>query len=158
MRKGRKGRLHIHHFLASFACVLFAHFAVKNIPSSAFPIEPQGTQRVRKGAQRKVECLVVFACILFAINHLPLISLNKIPAEHFQRGFAITRAWKTNAYCAVFLASSKNLARPISVSGCLSRPRMESSGQVHTSAPASAALMMWSALRIDAARISVLKP
>jgi len=37
-----------------------------------------------------------------------------------------------------FFASSKNLARPISVRGCFNKPRMDSSGQVQTSAPASA--------------------
>jgi hypothetical protein len=35
----------------------------------------------------------------------------------------------------IFLASSKNLASPKSVSGCLSSPRIDSNGQVHTSAP-----------------------
>jgi len=39
---------------------------------------------------------------------------------------------------ADFFASSKNFARPISVSGCFNKPRIDSSGQVQTSAPASA--------------------
>ena len=59
---------------------------------------------------------------------------------------------KTNC-TLVFSAAS-----PISVNGCLSRPSIESSGQVQTSAPASAHFTICSALRIDAARISVLYP
>jgi len=38
----------------------------------------------------------------------------------------------------IFFASSKNLANPISVSGCFKSPSIESSGQVQTCAPASA--------------------
>lgn len=45
-------------------------------------------------------------------------------------------------YYANFLASSKNLANPISVSGCFNNPKIESSGQVQTSAPASAHLII----------------
>ena len=58
----------------------------------------------------------------------------------------------------IFLASSKNLARPISVRGCFNSPRIDSSGQVQTCAPNSAARMMWFGLRMEAANISVLKP
>lgn len=58
--------------------------------------------------------------------------------------------------CCNFFASSKNLARPMSVKGCFSKPKMGSNGQVHTFAPNSAALTMWSELRIEAASISVL--
>ncbi len=53
----------------------------------------------------------------------------------------------------IFLASSKNLASPISVSGCFNKPKIESNGQVQTSAPASAAFTICKALRIDAANI-----
>ena len=59
-------------------------------------------------------------------------------------------------YYANFFASSKNLANPISVKGCFNNPRIESSGHVQTSAPASAHLIMCKGLRMDAASISVL--
>ena len=54
-----------------------------------------------------------------------------------------------------FLASSKNLARPMSVKGCFNNPKIESKGQEQTSTPASAALTIWKALRIEAANICV---
>ncbi len=38
----------------------------------------------------------------------------------------------------IFLASSTNLAKPISVKGCFSKPKIESNGDVQTSAPAAA--------------------
>jgi hypothetical protein len=60
------------------------------------------------------------------------------------------------AYNYIFLASSKNLARPISVNGCFNKPRIESNGQVQTSAPASAHFTICRALRMEAANISVL--
>ena len=41
-----------------------------------------------------------------------------------------------------FLASSKNFARPISVNGCFNNARMDSNGEVITSAPNSAALII----------------
>ena len=53
------------------------------------------------------------------------------------------------------LASARNFARPMSVNGCFSNPKMDSNGDVTTSAPASAHLMICSGLRIEAARISV---
>ena len=58
----------------------------------------------------------------------------------------------------IFLESSINLANPISVNGCFSKPKIESKGQVQTSAPASAQRMIWFGLRIDAAKICVSKP
>ena len=57
-----------------------------------------------------------------------------------------------------FFASSRKLANPISVYGCFNKPKIESSGQVQTSAPAAAHLMIWFGLRIEAASISVLYP
>lgn len=63
-----------------------------------------------------------------------------------------------NSCYYIFLASSRNLARPMSVRGCFSRPRMESSGQVHTSAPFSAHFTMCRGVRMEAASTSVLKP
>lgn len=80
---------------------------------------------------------------------------KKIPAQ-----LALHREYhlkKCTIFYLLFLASSRNLARPISVSGCLSRPSIESNGQVQTSAPASAHFTMCKALRIEAASISVLK-
>ena len=62
------------------------------------------------------------------------------------------------SFYANFFASSKNLARPISVKGCFNNPNIESNGQVQTSAPASAHFTICKALRIDAASISVLNP
>ncbi len=58
----------------------------------------------------------------------------------------------------IFFASSRNLAKPMSVRGCFSSPRIDSNGHVHTSAPASAHFTIWSGLRMEAARISVSKP
>ena len=50
---------------------------------------------------------------------------------------------KTNKlYYADFFASSKNFARPISVNGCFSNPKIDSNGEVTTSAPASAHLII----------------
>jgi uroporphyrin-III C-methyltransferase len=56
------------------------------------------------------------------------------------------------------LASARNLARPMSVNGCFSKPMMDSRGEVTTSAPASAHLTICSGLRIEAANISVSYP
>src|SRR5438046_9281180 len=55
---------------------------------------------------------------------------------------------------ADFFASSKNLAKPISVNGCFNNPKIESKGDVTTSAPASAHLIIWFGERMDAAKIS----
>ena len=57
----------------------------------------------------------------------------------------------------MLLASSKNFAKPMSVSGCFNNPKILSSGQVQTSAPTSAHLTICKALRMEAANISVLK-
>src|SRR5665647_1758196 len=57
-----------------------------------------------------------------------------------------------------FLASSKNLVNPISVKGCFNNPKIDSNGDVTTSAPASAHLIIWFGERIDAAKISDLYP
>jgi hypothetical protein len=43
---------------------------------------------------------------------------------------------------ADFFASSKNLANPISVNGCFNNPGIDSKGEVTTSAPASAHLII----------------
>src|SRR5690606_28581970 len=61
-------------------------------------------------------------------------------------------------YQANFFASSVNLANPISVSGCLVKPRIDSRGQVQTLAPASAHFTMCNELRIEAASIWELIP
>ena len=53
------------------------------------------------------------------------------------------------------VASDRNLASPISVRGCFSKPMIDSSGEVTTLAPASAHLTICKGLRMDAARISV---
>jgi hypothetical protein len=45
-------------------------------------------------------------------------------------------------FYANFLASSKNCAKPLSVKGCFNKPKIEGSGQVQTSAPASAHLII----------------
>ena len=66
------------------------------------------------------------------------------------------RLQATTIAAFIFLASSKNLARPISVKGCFSNPKIDSSGQVQTLAPASAHFTICSALRMEAASISVL--
>ena len=62
------------------------------------------------------------------------------------------------SYKFAFLWSAKNFAKPMSVKGCLSNPKIEVRGQVQTSAPASAARTMCNGLRIEAAKISVAKP
>src|SRR5689334_8021002 len=51
-----------------------------------------------------------------------------------------------------FFASAKNFASPLSVNGCFKRSRIDESGHVATSAPASAHFTMCRELRIDAAR------
>ena len=56
----------------------------------------------------------------------------------------------------VFAQSAKKVSRPLSVSGCLTRPRRTDGGTVATSAPAIADSCTWFWLRIEAARISVL--
>ena len=58
----------------------------------------------------------------------------------------------------IFLASSINCANPMSVKGCFNKHKIELSGQVQTSAPASAHFTICNGLRIEAARISQSKP
>jgi hypothetical protein len=53
----------------------------------------------------------------------------------------------------IFRASSTNLARPFSVRGWSSRPRMGLSWQVTTWAPASMQSMMWRVWRMDASSL-----
>ena len=73
------------------------------------------------------------------------------------RGFynSLTNVNETDSLVYIFLASSKNFASPISVKGCFNNPKIESKGQVQTSAPASAAFTICKALRIEAAKICV---
>ena len=88
-----------------------------------------------------------------------IIQKAKCPAitGHFIRNVIIrTSYFKHRTYGYIFFASSKNCANPISVKGCFNNPKIEVSGQVQTSAPNSAALMICNALRIEAASISVL--
>src|SRR6185312_12554060 len=57
-----------------------------------------------------------------------------------------------------FLASATKAAKPLSVSGWLSSFLKMSVGMVPTSAPARIDSRTWLTVRIEAARISVLKP
>ena len=67
------------------------------------------------------------------------------------------RAWTQAGTAPAALAwSARNFSRPLSVSGCLSRPLMAESGPVITSAPIWAHSMTCMVWRTEAARISVL--
>lgn len=58
----------------------------------------------------------------------------------------------------VAFQSARKVSRPLSVSGCLTRPFSVAGGTVATSAPIRAASRTWFIVRIEAARISVSKP
>ena len=96
------------------------------IPANFQPIKVTIKAVLKKNTSLQIERTIW-------IKHLPDPAL---PTEQNRSGKP-SRIKKLIAYWN-FLASSRNLARPISVSGCLSKPRIESSGQVQTSAPASA--------------------
>ena len=67
------------------------------------------------------------------------------------------RSWTQAGTAPAALAwSARNFSRPLSVSGCLSRPLMADSGPVMTSAPIWAHSMTCMVWRTEAARISVL--
>lgn len=57
----------------------------------------------------------------------------------------------------VFAQSARNCSSPLSVSGCFTSAFSVAGGTVATSAPISAACLTWFTVRIEAARISVLK-
>ena len=57
----------------------------------------------------------------------------------------------------VFFQSARKFSRPLSVSGCRARLWSTAGGIVATSAPAIAAWVTWSDVRIDAAKISVFR-
>ena len=65
--------------------------------------------------------------------------------------------WYQRIFCPVFAQSFMNCSSPLSVSGCDASPMMTDGGAVITSAPISAHCVTWFALRIEAARICVLK-
>jgi len=63
---------------------------------------------------------------------------------------------KTPNYLPAALAwSAKNVAKPLSVSGCFNKPAIAAKGAVITSAPNLAQLTMCNGPRIDAAKICV---
>ncbi len=59
---------------------------------------------------------------------------------------------------SILAASRTNISTPLSVSGWLSNPRMDASGHVATSAPASRHCIICCVLRMDAARTCVASP
>ena len=85
-------------------------------------------------------------------------SIRRIGRRHLAHG-----ATRRIIACAqrmlwpVFFQSARNVSRPLSVSGCLTRLFRIAGGTVATSAPASAACLTWSGVRIEAARISVFR-
>ncbi len=61
-------------------------------------------------------------------------------------------------FAPAFAQSSRNFFRPMSVSGCLMSCSRTANGIVATCAPALAASITWSGLRMDAASTCVAKP
>ncbi|SHJ93305.1 hypothetical protein SAMN05444371_0332 [Epilithonimonas mollis] len=102
-------------------------------------------------------CLLIFSFQLLFLRSAPR-------AERSSFSFLIKRKkreWSTDKGAQIsypsFLESATNCARPESVSGCFSRLRIDGRGEVITSAPIFAQLMICIGLLMDAARISVSK-